>query len=194
MLPDLETARLTLRELAPEDAPAMQAWRNSPMQWRYQAVETAEFSNAAERIANYLKYRGDGERRRIYDYVARLKSDGSVIGGVSLGRSHPAIASLGVGVAATHGARGYGTELARAIVAFGFGVLRLNRITADVALENHPCIRVLEKIGMQREGVARECIFAQDRWWTEAQYAMLASDAAAVAIARAHPNTVLTSA
>ena len=97
-------------------------------------------------------------------------------------------------VAATHGGRGYGTELARAIVAFGFGVLSLNRITADVALENHACIRVLEKIGMQREGVARECIFAQGRWWTEAQYAMLASDAAAIAIARAHPSIVLTSA
>jgi RimJ/RimL family protein N-acetyltransferase len=38
---------------------------------------------------------------------------------------------------------------------------------------------MLEKIGMQREGVLRECIFAQGRWWTEAKYAMLASDAAA---------------
>lgn len=194
MLPGLETCRLTLRELAPEDAPAMQAWRNSPMQWRCQAVEPQEFSSAAERIANYLKYRGDGERRRIYDYVARLKSDGSVVGGVSLGRSHPAIASLGVGVAAVHDGRGYGTELASRMIAFGFGVLKLNRITADVALENHACIRVLEKIGLQREGVARECIFAQGRWWTEAQYAMLASDAAAVAIAHAHPGAALTSA
>jgi ribosomal-protein-alanine N-acetyltransferase len=184
MLPELETARLTLRELSPDDAPAMQAWRNSPMQWRYQAVEPAEFSNAAERIANYLKYRGDGERRRIYDYVARLKSDGSAIGGVSLGRSHhPAIASLGVGVAATHGGRGYGTELARRMIAFGFEDLRLNRVEADVALENGPCIRVLEKVGMQREGVLRECIFAQGRWWTEARYAMLASDRAAADLA-----------
>jgi RimJ/RimL family protein N-acetyltransferase len=183
MLPALETCRLTLRELAPEDAPAIQAWRNSPMQWRHQAVEPAEFSSAAERIANYLKYRGDGEQRRIYDYVARLKSDGSVIGGVSLGRSHPAIASLGVGVAATHAGRGYGTELARRMIGFGFGVLSLNRITADVALENHPCIRVLEKSGMQREGVARECVFAQGRWWTEAQYAMLASDVRAREVA-----------
>lgn len=192
MLPDLETARLTLRELSPDDAPAMQAWRNSPMQWRHQAVEPAEFSNAAERIANYLKYRGDGERRRIYDYVARLKSDGSVIGGVSLGRSHPAIASLGLSVAATHGGCGYGTELARRMVAFGFGDVRLNRITAEVAIENHPCIRVLEKIGMQREGVARECIFAQGRWWTEAQYAMLASDAAALAVAGSHVSAVIS--
>jgi RimJ/RimL family protein N-acetyltransferase len=34
----------------------------------------------------------------------------------------------------------------------------------------------MEKIGMVREGVARDCIWAQGRWWTEAQYAMLESD------------------
>lgn len=180
MLPELETARLTLRELSPEDAPAIEAaWQNSSAQWRYQAVEPEEFTNVAERIANYLKYRGDGERRRIYDYVARLKSDGSLIGGVSLGRSHPAIASIGLRVVDAYGGHGYATELARRMLAFGFGDLRLNRIEADVALENKPCLRVMEKIGMRREGVARECIFAQGRWWTEAKYAMLASDAAA---------------
>ena len=178
MLPDLETERLTLRELAPEDAPAIQPWQNSPMQWRHMAIEPAELADAAARIANYLKYRGDDARRRIFAYVARLKSSGSVIGNVSLQRSHPAIASLGVGVAASYGSRGYGTELARAIIAFGFGDVRLNRIEADVALENRPCIRLLEKIGMRREGVLRECIFAQGRWWTEAKYAMLASERA----------------
>ena len=184
MLPDLETWRLTLRELAPEDAPAIQAaWQHSPTQWRYQAVEPAEFTNVPERIANYLKYRGEGERRRIYDYVARLKNDGSLIGGVSLGRSHPAMASLGIRVADSYGGRGYGTELARRILAFGFGDLRLNRIAADVAIDNHPCLRVMEKIGMQHEGVSRDCIFAQGRWWTEAKFAMLASDEAAACAA-----------
>jgi RimJ/RimL family protein N-acetyltransferase len=184
MLPDLETGRLTLRELSPDDAPAIEAaWQNSPTQWLHQAVEPEEFTNVAERIANYLKYRGDGERRRIYDYVARLKSDGSVIGGVSLGRSHPAIASLGLRVVASHGSRGYGTELARRILAFGFGDLRLNRVAADVATDNHPCLRVMEKLGMQHEGVSRDCIFAQGRWWTEARFAMLASDSAAACAA-----------
>ncbi|MBX9773496.1 MAG: GNAT family N-acetyltransferase [Xanthobacteraceae bacterium] len=182
MLPDLETERLTLRELAPGDAPAIEAaWQNSPTQWLYQAVEPVEFTNVQERISNYLRYRGDGERRRIYDYVARLKDDGSLIGGVSLGCSHPAIASIGLRVVRSHGGRGYGTELARRMLAFGFGDLRLNRIEADVAIENKPCIRVIEKIGMHREGVARECIFAQGRWWTEARYAMLASDRIAAA-------------
>ena len=195
MLPELETSRLTLRELSPDDAPAIEAaWQNSPTQWLYQAVEPVEFTNVPERIANYLKYRGDGERRRIYDYVARLKSDGSVIGGVSLGRSQPAIASIGLRVVPSHGGRGYATELAQRMLAFGFGDLRLNRIEGEVALENKPCIRVLEKIGMQREGVSRECIFAQGRWWTEAQYAMLASDAAALAIPGSHASAAITSA
>ena len=36
--------------------------------------------------------------------------------------------------------------------------------------------RVAEKIGMKYEGTARDCIFAQGRWWTEAKYAILARD------------------
>ena len=183
MLPDLETWRLTLRELAPEDAPAIQAWQNSPMQWRHMAVEPAEFSDAATRIANYVKHRGDDANRRLLVYAARRKCDGALIGSVSLARSHPEIASLGLSVAATHGGRGFGTELARRILAFGFGDVRLNRIAADVAVDNHPSLRVMEKIGMQHEGVSRDCIFAQGRWWTEAKFAMLASDAAAACAA-----------
>lgn len=182
MLPDLETRRMTLSELTPEDALAMQAWQNSPMQWRRMAVEPAEFTDAAARIANYLKYRGEGADRRLFVYAGRLKHDGELIGSVSLARSHPAIASLGLSVAATHGGRGYGTELARRMLAFGFDALRLNRISADVSIDNHPCLRLMEKIGMQHEGVSRECIFAQGRWWTEARFAMLASDNAAACV------------
>lgn len=102
-----------------------------------------------------------------------------MIGSVSLARSQPGIASLGLSVASAHGGRGYGTELADRILAFGFGDISLHRIAADVAVENAACIRVMEKIGMQREGVARDCIFAQGRWWTEATYAMLATSALA---------------
>jgi RimJ/RimL family protein N-acetyltransferase len=59
------------------------------------------------------------------------------------------------------------------MLAYGFDELKLHRIEADVALENDTCIRLLERIGMVREGVLRDCIRAQGRWWTEAKYAML---------------------
>ena len=180
MLPELETPRLMLRELSPSDASAMQEWRNSPTQWQLQAVEPAEFSDAGARIANYLKYRGEGATRWLFDYVARHKGDGSVIGGVSLARSHREVATVGVGVAARHCGCGYGTEMVRRLVDFGFGDLRFHRIAADVAIENHACIRLLEKVGLRFEGVSRDRIRAQGRWWTEARYAILASDAEAL--------------
>jgi ribosomal-protein-alanine N-acetyltransferase len=177
MLPELETDRLILRELNLDDAPAM-TFQDNPEQWRLQAVEPPDFADPAQRIANYLKYRGEDAQRRIFVYVARAKADGGVIGTVSLQRSHPKIASTGLSVASDHAGRGYGTELVRRIIAFGFGEIELNRIAADIAVENHACMRVMEKAGMQREGVARDVIFAQGRWWTEAQYAILKRDVA----------------
>src|SRR5262249_58642808 len=85
--------------------------------------------------------------------------------------------------------RGLATEIALRLLAFGFNDLKLHRIEADVAVENAACIRVLEKIGMFREGVAHDCIFAQGRWWTEARYAMLArQQLGLVFTARRNPN------
>jgi len=84
-----------------------------------------------------------------------------------------AIASLGIGIDEAYAGRGLATELAARVLAFRFEDLRLHRIEADVAVENAACIKLLERIGTTREGVARECIFTPGRWWTEARYAML---------------------
>ena len=62
------------------------------------------------------------------------------------------------------------------LIEFGFDELGLHRISADVAIENEASKRVLDKIGMTYEGTARDCIWAQGRWWTESQYAILVDD------------------
>jgi ribosomal-protein-alanine N-acetyltransferase len=139
-------------------------------------MEPTDFNDGVERVKCYLQYRGEGERRRLYDFVARLRSDQQVIGHGSLSRSSSGIANLGLGIDEVYAGRGLATEIALRLLAFGFNDLKLHRIEADVALENAACIRVLEKVGMFREGVAHDCIFARGRWWTEAKYAMLARD------------------
>jgi [ribosomal protein S5]-alanine N-acetyltransferase len=176
MLPQLETPRLVLRELCVDDAVALQAFQTRPSYLRCQAMESADFKDGVERVTRYMQHRGEGERRRLYDFVARLRTGGTIIGHGSLARSAPGIASLGLGIDEVYAGRGLATEIALRLLAFGFNELKLHRIEADVALENAACIRVLEKVGMFREGVAHDCIFAQGRWWTEARYAMLARD------------------
>jgi RimJ/RimL family protein N-acetyltransferase len=176
MLPQIETPRLVLRELCMDDALALQAFQTRPSYLRYQAMEPRDFKDGIERVTRYMQYRGEGEHRRLYDFVARLRSDGQIVGHGSLSRSSSEIASLGLGIDETYARRGLATEIALGLLAFGFNDLKLHRIEADVAVENAACIRVLEKIGMFREGVAHDCIFARGRWWTEAKYAMLARD------------------
>ena len=180
MLPALQTERLSLREIVVEDGPAMQAFQACEEHWRGQAVEPKELSDGTLRIQRYMEHRGPDSARRLFAYAAIETSSGTLVGQVSLSRmTHPAIASLGFGVAGHAAGRGYATEMASRLLAFGFEDVGVNRITAEIAIENRPSQRVAEKIGMNREGVVREGIYAQGRWWTEAIYAQIASEYAA---------------
>lgn len=176
MLTDLHTERLLLREVRLEDGPALQAFQSRPEQLMHMAMEPEEFADGTLRVQRYFEHRGPDDQRRLFAYVALEKTTGTIIGQVSLSRSHPALASIGFGTASQHWGKGYATEMAERFIAFGFDEVGLHRISADVAVSNLVCMRVLEKIGMRYEGTARDCIWAQGRWWTEAQYAILATD------------------
>ena len=116
---------------------------------------------------------GQGDARRLFVYVAHEKIRGALIGTVSLSRAHPKIDSIGFGVATEYWRRGYATEMAARLIAFGFEEIALHRIGDDAAVENMASRRVVEKVGMKYEGTARDCIWAQGRWWTEAKYGVL---------------------
>jgi RimJ/RimL family protein N-acetyltransferase len=177
MLPELHTDRLVLREMCLADEAELQAYRARPEHIRYQAVEPDKAGDAAPRVRHYLQHRGSGASRRLYVYIARERSRNALIGEIGLSCfAHPALGVLGFGVAADHWGKGYATEMAARLIAFGFGALDMHRISADVAVENTACRRVLEKIGMVHEGTARDCIWARGWFWTEARYAILMSD------------------
>lgn len=72
-----------------------------------------------------------------------------------------------------HG-QGYATEAAYALLEYGFERLRLHRVIATCQPENVPSYRVMEKLGMRREGHFQKCIYrGESRWWDEYFYAML---------------------
>jgi ribosomal-protein-alanine N-acetyltransferase len=47
-------------------------------------------------------------------------------------------------------------EALRALLRYGFEVMELNRVEATTHTENQRSMRVLEKLGFQREGVLRD--------------------------------------
>lgn len=85
-------------------------------------------------------------------------------------------AELGYWIGKPFWNRGYCTEAARAVLAYGFGELALNRIFAHHFRRNPASGRVMEKIGMIREGVAREHAKKGDEYEDLVVYAMLKRD------------------
>ena len=69
--------------------------------------------------------------------------------------------------------RGYASEAAHAILEYGFREENLHRIIATCQPENIPSYRVMEKIGMRREGFFKKCIPKDNEWWDEYYYAIL---------------------
>lgn len=167
------TERLTLRELAPADWPAVLAYHNDP---RYQRFYEQEGSTPAAAQAFVQMFVGQqAERPRTKFQLALTLGDGPLIGNCGIRMSAPGAceADIGYELAPAHWGRGYASEAARALLAFGFGELRVHRIWAQCVAENRASARVLEKIGMRQEGRLREREFFKGRWWDTLLFAIL---------------------
>ena len=72
--------------------------------------------------------------------------------------------------------KGYGLEATLAILRFGFFSLNLHRIEAGVAVDNQSSIKLLERMGMIREGVKRKILPLKSGWSDNYIYAILEED------------------
>ena len=69
--------------------------------------------------------------------------------------------------------KGYASEAAHAVLKHGFESMKLHRIVATCQPENIASYRVMEKIGMRKEGLFKKCIPQGNEWWDEYFYAVL---------------------
>lgn len=75
-----------------------------------------------------------------------------------------------------HWGHGYATEVAKILISWGFTHLHLHRIEAGVAVDNSRSIRVLEKVGMTREGRGRKILPIRAVWKDNYRYAIVEDD------------------
>lgn len=85
-------------------------------------------------------------------------------------------AELGYWVGKSYWGNGYCTEAARAVLKYGFEQRGLHRIQAKHFVRNPASGRVMEKLGLQREGILREYLLKWGVFEDVATYAILASE------------------
>jgi [ribosomal protein S5]-alanine N-acetyltransferase len=79
-------------------------------------------------------------------------------------------------VGAHYAKQGYMTAAVRAVVPFVFDTLELHRLEAACLPSNTASMRLLEKTGFQREGLARRYLRINGVWQDHLLYALLESD------------------
>jgi len=72
--------------------------------------------------------------------------------------------------------KGFATETLVAMIDFGFDKLNLHRIQAGCAVDNIGSIKVLEKVGMIREGRGRQLLPLKSGWSDNFEYSILETD------------------
>jgi ribosomal-protein-alanine N-acetyltransferase len=154
--PVLETARLTLRPFTPADAPAVQRLAGA----REVADTTRQIPHPyADGMAEawIATHAGLHDQDRALTLAVEIRAERRLCGAIGLRlKVEDRHAELGYWIGAADWARGFCTEAARAVVAHGFGALDLHRIYATYFARNRASGRVMEKLGMTREGCLRE--------------------------------------
>lgn len=154
-LPILKTERLILRPLRLDDAQD---------QFEYaQDDEIAAFGlwqplkTLQENIDDVQEALNAYTNSGAYIWAVEYRADHKMIGRIQLGAYHAGVfADIGYAYNRLYWGKGYASEAAHAVLKFGFETLKLHRIGATVLPDNIGSIRVLEKMGFQREGVRRQ--------------------------------------
>jgi [ribosomal protein S5]-alanine N-acetyltransferase len=173
-LVERRSTRLLLREFVEADWPALHEVESRPEVARYQAFEPR---TEAESRAYVLGAVADqaAEPRTTYDMAVVLIANDRLIGRCGLGLIDVELgeASLWYTLHPDFWGQGYTTEAARSLVGFGFRQLELHRVWADCDPENPGSWRVLEKLGMRREGHLLQNVKVDDGWADSYLYAIL---------------------
>lgn len=141
----------SLRPLGPNDVDAWSAYLSEPGVIEHTSWGDVGPTNLEKLVADYAKGR-DSLRWAIVD------SSDSLLGTVGLNeisRDHGR-AEIAYDLDPRHCGRGLATEAASAVIYWAHTVLGLQRVQATVLDSNILSIAVLERVGMQREGLIRQ--------------------------------------
>ncbi|MCL2322785.1 MAG: GNAT family N-acetyltransferase [Oscillospiraceae bacterium] len=147
----LETERLILREFTKNDFTAVHNYASC----MENVIYTIWGPNTKEQTKDFIDFaisKANENPCTDYQYAVDLKNTGNTIGACNLTLSFDE-AEIGWILHQDHWKKGYGPEIGKALLKFGFEELNLHRITAHCDVENYGSYRVMEKIGMRREGI-----------------------------------------
>ncbi|MGA7923542.1 MAG: GNAT family N-acetyltransferase [Thermoplasmata archaeon] len=172
--PELSTARLLLRSPRRSDRVALVHLMNDRLIAKNTlSVPTPyRLSDADAWISRHQ--RGSRDPRSLSLLITR-KSDGAVLGGISLRHDKSPFlrAELGYWLGREHRRQGYMSEAVEAVCRWGFAKAHLHRIEAAVFPHNPASMSLLRKAGFLKEGRLREAVRKNGTWHDDVLFGLV---------------------
>lgn len=170
----LLTERLTLREFKREDWREAHCYLSDPDVLLYMEFPPTTEEQSQEYVEKFILFQKENPRRYIKFFLV-LKKSNQIIGecGFLMPEQQHRSAELMYRLNKNYFGMGYATEAAKAMLDFGFRQLALHRIDAMCDVRNTASVKVLEKIGMQKEGRLSEHRWTKGNWRSSYLYAIL---------------------
>lgn len=174
--PVLETRRLVLRRMQKRDSHDMYEYASRRDVTEYLLWDPHESEYYTYRYLSYIQSRyraGD-----FYDWAVVVRENQKMIGTCGFTRFNTEANSAEVGYVLNPAYWGFGIapEAVLNVMRFGFVNLHLNRIEARYMVGNDRSRRVMEKVGMTFEGVARESMHVKGKYVSVGTCSILRSE------------------
>lgn len=169
-----ETERLIIRRMSESDLEDFLEYQTHPEVMQYQSYEPATIEIATRFLSKQTLVEPSDEGAYLA-FAVHHKRDNKMIGEVSI-EVFPRVQSrggLGWSFHPAYHGKGYGSEAARVLLAYGFSFLSLHRLTTYCDIRNVASYRLMERLGMRREGHSRQSMLLRHVWQDVYHYALL---------------------
>ena len=173
----LETERLVLRRFRLDDAMDMyRNWASDPEVTKFLTWPTYDKPEMANDILKL--WESNYEKQDFYQWAIELKAIGQPIGSISVVRLNDQVQSAEIGycIGRAWWRKGITSEALERVIQFLFDDVGMNRIEARHDVNNPGSGKVMQKCGMQLEGIHRQADWNNQGICDEARYAILKSD------------------
>ena len=174
----LTTARLFLEEITWDDLQLVHQLHSIPELDEYNTLGIPKDLGVTRKVIQPAIDDQKKDPRTQFCWKVSLKENGLPIGlaGMFPSNDRFRLAEIYYKIHPDYWGSGYATEVAKELVRFGFEDLNVHKVEAGVATENVRSIRVIEKIGMTREGLRRKILPIRGEWKDNYHYAIVEDD------------------
>ena len=174
--PTLETPRLILRRIAMSDAKDIFAYSCDEEVARHVLWSAQRSVAEARDYCRFMMRKYKNDEPSSWGIVE--KATGHLVGTIGYMDYSEDNASVEIGYSLARWLwnSGYMTEALTRVIHYTFDAMDVNRIEAQHELTNPSSGRVMEKCGMQKEGVLRQRLYNKGRYVDVALYAIVRSD------------------